>query len=174
MPQKTKYTTGETFDKTGMVVTATLSDGSTRDVTEMVSAPTEPLTDDITEISLVFGRNQTMYRNLPNGEAMTVGNEIPAISTTLQIRVGDTTDTGALADDLTWSFRPAVNTLSIGGKIPEGHKVLIACYDDSGKMTKLEVRTVSGSVTLPDSAKIRVFYIDGNSKPLCAAATVLG
>lgn len=174
MPQKTKYTTGETFDKTGMVVTATLSDGSTRDVTEMVSAPTEPLTDDITEISLVFGRNQTMYRNLPNGEAMTVGNEIPAISTTLQIRVGDTTDTGALADDLTWSFRPAVNTLSIDGKIPEGHKVLIACYDDSGKMTKLEVRTVSGSVTLPNSAKIRVFYIDGNSKPLCAAAAVLG
>ena len=174
MPQKTKYTTGETFDKTGMVVTATLSDGSTRDVTEMVSAPTEPLTDDITEISLVFGRNQTMYRNLPNGEAMTVGNEIPAISTTLQIRVGDTTDTGALADDLTWSFRPAVNTLSIDGKIPEGHKVLIACYDDSGKLTKLEVWTVSGSVTLPDSAKIRVFYIDGNSKPLCAAAAVLG
>ena len=174
MPQKTKYTTGETFDKTGMVVTATLSDGSTRDVTEMVSAPTEPLTDDITEISLVFGRNQTMYRNLPNGEAMTVGNEIPAISTTLQIRVGDTTDTGALADDLTWSFRPAVNTLSIDGKIPEGHKVLIACYDDSGKMTKLEVWTVSGSVTLPDSAKIRVFYIDGNSKPLCAAVAVLG
>lgn len=174
MPQKTKYTTGETFDKTGMVVTATLSDGSTRDVTEMVSAPTEPLTDDITEISLVFGRNQTMYRNLPNGEAMTVGNEIPAISTTLQIRVGDTTDTGALADDLTWSFQPSSNTLSIGGKIPEGNKVLIACYDDSGKMTKLEVWTVSGSVTLPDSAKIRVFYIDGNSKPLCAAAAVLG
>lgn len=174
MPQKTKYTTGETFDKTGMVVTATLSDGSTRDVTEMVSAPTEPLTDDITEISLVFGRNQTMYRNLPNGEAMTVGNEIPAISTTLQIRVGDTTDTGALADDLTWSFRPAANTLSIDGEIPEGHKVLIACYDDSGKLTKLEVLTIKGSVTLPDSTKIRVFYIDGNSKPLCAAAAVLG
>ena len=174
MPQKTKYTTGETFDKTGMVVTATLSDGSTRDVTEMVSAPTEPLTDDITEISLVFGRNQTMYRNLPNGEAMTVGNEIPAISTTLQIRVGDTTDTGELADNITWSFRPAANTLSIIGDIPAGHKVLIACYDDSGKLTKLEVRTVSGSVTLPDSAKIRVFYIDGNSKPLCAAAAVLG
>ena len=174
MPQKTKYTTGETFDKTGMVVTATLSDGSTRDVTEMVSAPTEPLTDDITEISLVFGRNQTMYRNLPNGEAMTVGNEIPAISTTLQIRVGDTTDTGALADDLTWSFCPAANTLSIDGEIPEGHKVLIACYDDSGKLTKLEVLTIKGSVTLPDSTKIRVFYIDGNSKPLCAAAAVLG
>ena len=175
MPQKTQYAAGETFDKTGMVVTATLSDGSTRDVTDMVSASSEPLTDGTTEITLQFGRDQTMYRNATaNGEKMTAGNKIAAITTTIQIRVGDTADTGALADDITWSFRPAVNTLSIDGEIPEGHKVLIACYDDSGKMTKLEVRTVSGSVTLPDSAKIRVFYIDGNSKPLCAAAAVLG
>ena len=175
MPQKTQYAVGETFDKTGMVVTATLSDGSTRDVTDMVSASSEPLTDGTTEITLQFGRDQTMYRNAEaNNSKMNAGSLIAPITTTLQIRVGDTTDTGTLADDITWSFHPAVNTLSIDGKIPEGHKVLIACYDDSGKMTKLEVRTVSGSVTLPGSAKIRVFYIDGNSKPLCAAAAVLG
>ena len=47
-------------------------------------------------------------------------------------------------------------------------------YDENGMLTKLEVLTIKGSVTLPDSAKIRVFYIDGNSKPLCAAAAVLG
>lgn len=175
MPQKTQYAAGETFDKTGMVVTATLLDGSTRNVTDMVSASSESLTDGTTEITLQFGRDQTMYRNATaNGEKMTAGNKIAAITTTIQIRVGDTPDTGALADDITWSFRPAVNTLSIDGKIPEGHKVLIACYDDSGKLTKLEVLTIKGSVTLPGSAKIRVFYIDGNSKPLCAAATVLG
>lgn len=175
MPQKTQYAAGETFDKTGMVVTATLLDGSTRNVTDMVSASSESLTDGTTEITLQFGRDQTMYRNATaNGEKMTAGNKIAAITTTIQIRVGDTADTGALADDITWSFRPAVNTLSIDGKIPEGHKVLIACYDDSGKLTKLEVLTIKGSVTLPGSAKIRVFYIDGNSKPLCAAATVLG
>ncbi len=175
MPQKTQYAAGETFDKTGMVVTATLLDGSTRDVTDMVSASSEPLTDGTTEITLQFGRDQTMYRNATaNGEKMTAGNKIAAITTTIQIRVGDTADTGALADDITWSFRPAVNTLSIDGEIPEGHKVLIACYDDSGKLTKLEVLTIKGSVTLPDSAKIRVFYIDGNSKPLCAVAAVLG
>ena len=32
-PTKTKYVEGETFDKTGMVVTATMADGSTEDVT---------------------------------------------------------------------------------------------------------------------------------------------
>lgn len=174
-PDKTQYAAGEVFDPKGMVVTATLSDGTTRDVTEMVSASSEPLTDGTTEISLQLSRDQKLYRNSEgNNSKMNAGSLIAPITTTLQIRVGDTADTGALADDITWSFRPAVNTLSIDGKIPEGHKVLIACYDDSGKLTKLEVRTVSGSVTLPDSAKIRVFYIDGNSKPLCAAAAVLG
>lgn len=174
-PDKTQYAAGEVFDPKGMVVTATLSDGSTRDVTDMVSASSEPLTDGTTEISLQLSRDQNLYRNSEgNNSKMNAGSLIAPITTTLQIRVGDTTDTGALADDLTWSFRPAANTLSIDGEIQEGHKVLIACYDDSGKLTKLEVLTIKGSVTLPDSAKIRVFYIDGNSKPLCAAAAVLG
>ena len=88
-PDKTQYSAGETFDKTGMVVTATLSDGSTRDVTDMVSAPTGTLADGTTELTLEFGRGQTMYRNLPNGNKMTAGNKIAAITTTVQIRVGD-------------------------------------------------------------------------------------
>ena len=93
-PDKTQYKAGETFDKTGMVVTATLSDGSTRDVTDMVSASSEPLTDGTTEITLQFGRNQTMYRNATaNGEKMTAGNKIAAITTTVQIRVGEGTVT---------------------------------------------------------------------------------
>lgn len=94
MPQKTQYAAGETFDKTGMVVTATLLDGSTRDVTDMVSASSEPLTDGTTEITLQFGRDQTMYRNATaNGEKMTAGNKIAAITTTIQIRVGEGTVT---------------------------------------------------------------------------------
>lgn len=94
MPQKTQYAAGETFDKTGMVVTATLSDGSTRDVTDMVSAPAGTLADGTTEITLQFGRDQTMYRNATaNGEKMTAGNKIAAITTTIQIRVGEGTVT---------------------------------------------------------------------------------
>ena len=175
MPQKTQYAAGEIFDKTGMVVTATLLDGTTRDVTDMVSAPAGTLADGTTELTLQFGRDQTMYRNATaNGEKMTAGNKIAAITTTIQIRVGDTTDTGALTDDIAWSFQPSSNTLSIDGEIPEGHKVLIACYDENGMLTKLEIRTISGSVKLPSSARIRVFYIDGDSRPLCGAAKVLG
>ena len=94
MPQKTQYAAGETFDKTGMVVTATLLDGSTRDVTDMVSAPAGTLADGTTELTLQFGRDQTMYRNATaNGEKMTAGNKIAAITTTVQIRVGEGTVT---------------------------------------------------------------------------------
>ena len=76
-----------------MVVTATLSDGSTRDVTEMVAAPSEPLKNGETEISLVFGSGQIMYRNSPIGSAMIAGSGIAEISTELQIRVGEGTVT---------------------------------------------------------------------------------
>ena len=135
-PNKAQYEVGETFDKAGMVVTATLSDGSMRDVTDMVSAPAGKLADGTTELTLEFGRGQTMYRNLPNGNKMTAGNKIAAITTTVQISVGESTDAVELADGITWSFRPAANTLSINGEIPEGHKVLIACYDENGMLTK--------------------------------------
>lgn len=129
-PDKTQYNAGDIFDKTGMVVTATLSDGTTRDVTDMVSAPAGTLADGTTELTLQFGRDQTMYRNVEaNNSKMNAGSLIAPITTTLQIRVGDTTDTGTLADNITWNFRPAANTLSIDGEIPEGHKVLIACYE---------------------------------------------
>ena len=84
------------------------------------------------------------------------------------------TDAGELANGVTWSFRPSMNTLSIRGVIPEGDKILIAGYDDYGKLTKLLVWNVGGSVKLPESARIRVFYIDEANKPLCAAATVRG
>ena len=61
-----------------------------------------------------------MYRNLPAGDKMSTGNNVTSITTTIPIHVGDTTETGALTDDITWSFRPAANTLSIDGEIPEG------------------------------------------------------
>ena len=92
-PDKTQYKAGETFDKTGMVVTATLLDGSTRDVTDMVSASSEPLKNGTTKISLEFGRDQIMYRNSPIGSAMIAGSTIAAITTTVQIRVGEGTVT---------------------------------------------------------------------------------
>lgn len=43
-PTKTNYIVGETFDATGMVVTATMASGATEDVTSDVTYSTDPLT----------------------------------------------------------------------------------------------------------------------------------
>lgn len=57
-PTKTTYTEGETFDPSGMVVTATYSDDSTEDVTALCTySPTAALTTSDTEITISYTEN---------------------------------------------------------------------------------------------------------------------
>ena len=53
MPTKTTYVVGETFDPTGMVVTAHYADESTAEVTEY-TYPTDPLTTEDTEVTITY------------------------------------------------------------------------------------------------------------------------
>lgn len=53
-PSKTVYTEGETFDPAGMSVQATWSDGTVSDVTGQISFPTDPLTTDMTEVTISY------------------------------------------------------------------------------------------------------------------------
>lgn len=53
-PTKTEYTEGESFDSAGMIVTATWSDGTEKDVTDEVTYSTEALTKDITSIMISY------------------------------------------------------------------------------------------------------------------------
>lgn len=59
-PTKTTYTEGETFDATGMVVTATYSDSSTDNVTALCSwTPSGALTTSDSEITVSYTENGT-------------------------------------------------------------------------------------------------------------------
>ena len=53
-PDKTCYEVGETFDSKGMQITATYSNGMTRDVTKYVTYSTEPLTAEDGDFSIQF------------------------------------------------------------------------------------------------------------------------
>lgn len=53
-PAKIKYNVGETFDKTGMVVTANYDDGSKKIVTNYTYTPTTALTEHDTEIEISY------------------------------------------------------------------------------------------------------------------------
>ena len=58
-PTKTTYTEGETFDATGMVVTATYADSSTDDVTASCTfSPSTALTTSDTEITVSYTENE--------------------------------------------------------------------------------------------------------------------
>lgn len=55
-PDRMAYTVGQTFDPTGMVIRATYSDGSTRDISSGYSfSPTGPLGPEDTEITVTYG-----------------------------------------------------------------------------------------------------------------------
>ena len=60
-PDKVDYKENETFDPTGMEVTATYSNGKTRDVTKYVSYSTEKLSTDDTDFAITF--DHVMYQN---------------------------------------------------------------------------------------------------------------
>lgn len=53
-PTKTAYTVSETFDPSGMVVTATYSDNSTAAVSNYTTAPTAPLTVSDTVVTVSY------------------------------------------------------------------------------------------------------------------------
>ena len=54
-PITTEYITGESFDATGMEVTATYSDGSSKVVTDYTCSPTGPLTSSVKSITVSYG-----------------------------------------------------------------------------------------------------------------------
>ena len=62
LPDRTVYALGETFDPTGMVVTATYSNGTTRDITDYVTYQTEEFEITGTQ-TLVIEFPYTMYQN---------------------------------------------------------------------------------------------------------------
>lgn len=64
-PDKTTYRPGETFDPTGMEVTAVYANGVRKDVTKYISYSKDPLTLEDTELTLTYsiGRYEQMYQD---------------------------------------------------------------------------------------------------------------
>lgn len=66
-PEKTDYTTGETFDPTGMVVTATFSNGEQLQPVNYQVAPSGPLSPETTQVMISYtwnGVTKTAYQTV--------------------------------------------------------------------------------------------------------------
>lgn len=110
-PTKTSYFSGNTFDPTGMVVTATYGDGSTGVVTDYTCSPTGALTSDITAITISYTYNGST-------KTTTQAITMTAVSTTLNANSWATiraiSDAGAGASY--WSVGD-VKTITINGTV---------------------------------------------------------
>ena len=78
-PEKTEYTEGEAFDTKGLVLTATYSDESTRDVTSSATWTVAPatLTRDVTEVTVT-----ATYMEKTDSKTFTIKVNVPLIANT--------------------------------------------------------------------------------------------
>ena len=156
----------------GVTVTATLANVETRDVTAMMSAPTTPLEAEQTAVTLTLGKGQTMYHNVPVGNAMKT-EEIAPITVELSVKVEDSTK--PIWGTLRYQYDVASGKLTVTGTFESGQTLIAACYDANGRMIQVKTLTAVGEKPLPlvkDSAKIKLFLLDKDSKPICPAVTV--
>ena len=173
-PTKTEYEAGEKFDPAGLKVTATYANGITRDVTKLMKAADKALTQADTSVTLIYGLGQTMYHNVENTDkTMKPGEETASKSIAIGITVGNSTLTGTIGD-LNWSFSAKTSKLNISGSFPSGASLIAAVYTADGKMVGTKILTAEGEAELPTGAKIKLFLLDTNGKPLCQSATVKG
>ena len=174
-PEKTYYEVGEKFDATGLKVTAAYANGVTRDVTHLMKAANEALTEKDSPLELIYGLGQTMYHNVENTDkTMQAGVETTTKSISVDIIVGNSTLTGTIGENLTWSFNVKTSKLTISGSFPEGASLIAAVYAADGKMIGTKILTAEGETELSNGAKIKLFLLDSGGIPLCTSATVKG
>ena len=65
-PDRTTYSKGDTFDATGLKVTAHYANGATKDVSDYLKYTTDPLTTDDTEITISINLEQLVKDKLEN------------------------------------------------------------------------------------------------------------
>ena len=164
------YEAGKVFSMEGVTVTATLANGETRNVTAMMSAPSTPLEAEQAAVTLTLGKGQTMYHNVPTGSAMKT-EEIAPITVELSVKVEDSTK--PIWGTLRYQYDVASGKLTVTGTFESGQTLIAACYDGNGRMLEVQTLTGAGDLKLNmSSAKIKLFLLDEDSKPVCPAVTV--
>ena len=170
---KTEYVENEKFDASGLKVMATYENGVTRDVTRLMWVTDAALTVENEKVTLVYCKGQTMYHNQQNtaDNTMKSGVKTPTKSIDLKIAVTSAA-VEDIIDDLKWSFTAQSGKLAVTGDF-NGRTLIAACYDANGRMLEVQTLTAEGDKTLAkNSAKIKLFLLDKDSKPVSAAVTV--
>lgn len=160
-PTKTTYTYGDSFDKTGMEVTATYASGETKDVTEDVTITPTELTVDVTTVTISYGGQTTT-------QGITVNpKEISITSATVQDK---TYDGGTDATVGTVTFTGLVN----GESLTSGTDyTATAAFTDKNagdsKQATVTVELKNGNYTFANSEKTATANATAKISPLAVA-----
>ncbi len=167
---KTEYREGEEFDLGDLKVEAVYRNGVRRDVTALLTPSDETMTAGLDSVTLYVVSNQTLYHNVQsaNGAESTVGQEI--VYPTLKISVHV-----AAAGMPEHSYDAESGTFAVTGEIPEDQSLIVACYDENGRLTQVKVLHSAQTVKLnQDSASIRLFLTGTGERPACTSELLKG
>ena len=173
-PSKMDYVTGDTLNLAGMQVTATLTNGLTRDITKLFTAPVRALTaqDAASGLTLYPADGWGTYHNEPNGEAMNAGVTTAWKPLTIPVRVTELAEDGMVVTD------HANQTLTLRVNPAQAATVICALYDGTGRLVETKTVTVQTGAqnvsvrfdTAPAAGgTVRCFLLGGSQTPLCAA-----
>ncbi len=170
-PAKTEYVVGETFDPTGMIITAVYANGTRRDVTKYLTYSRDALTlEDDGSVTLTFP--YVMYHNADNQDGTSRAG-VTGSKPTVKVDISVTTPKTDVKVD--WSAGAIRITT---GSEKQADTVLAAVYDAAGRMLSVvEARVVDGVVTLTPAqlgkgVTVKVFWQDAAQAPVGEAWTV--
>ena len=96
--------------------------------------------------------------------------EIAPITVALSVRVEDPPK--PIGESVVVHYNAASGKLAVSGDF-KGRTLIAACYDANGRMLEVQTLTGVGDLKLNmSSAKIKLFLLDEDSKPVCPAVTV--
>jgi hypothetical protein len=164
-PSTTTYTAGQSFDPTGLTITASYSDGTSADVTSLMTWTPSPLTAGTTSVTGTYqGLTVTITGLTVNAAAVTLSSiSVTTEPTKGTYTVGDTLDTTGLvitatySDDSTQVISSGYTLSPANGSVlsTAGSQTITVTY--SGKTTTFSVTVNAASV--------------GGTKTITAAST---
>ncbi|MEI3090064.1 MAG: hypothetical protein V8T01_08980 [Oscillospiraceae bacterium] len=171
----TEYHDGDAFDLGTLRVMAVYQNGTKRDVTARLLPSDQTVTEGMKAITLRLDVPDDLYHDRTETDrSSTAGVETRFPTIEIPITVLGREETGTIGN-LSWSYTETSGKLTMTGEF-NGRTLIAACYDANGRMLEVQMLDKADDLTLnpSSSARIGLFLLDKDTKPVCAAVTVKG
>ena len=171
----TEYDSGDAFELGSLQVTAVYKNGTKRNVTARMLPSDQTVTEGMDAVTLRLDVPDGLYHDRTEDDrSSTAGVETRFPTIDIPITVRESAQTGSIGN-LAWSYAAVSGKLTVTGAFQEGQMLLAVCYDANGRMTHAQaLRNADVLALQKDSAKILLFLLDENGKPVCMKTAVKG